>query len=52
MCKADAHVYPLANKLKEVEAQTSLETLNKVEAQVLVVENEAALSNKLTSTIT
>jgi len=38
MCMAGAHVNPLANKLTEVEAQTSLETLVKVKAMALVVE--------------
>ena len=51
MCKAEALVDPLANKLTEVDAQTSLKTLVKVETKALVVENEEALANKLTHTI-
>ena len=51
MCKAEALVDPLANKLTEVDAQTSLETLVKVKTKALVVENEEALANKLTHTI-
>jgi len=49
MCKAEALVDPLANKLKEVDTQTSLETLVEVKAKVLVVENEEALPNKTNS---
>ena len=52
MCKAEALVDPLANKLTEVDAQTSLETLVEVKAKALVGENEEALDNKLTHTIT
>ena len=52
MCKAQALVDPFANKLTEVEAQTSLETLVEVKAEALVVENEEALANKLTHRIT
>ena len=51
MCKAEALVEPLANKLTEVQTQTSLETLVEVKAKALVVENEEALGNKLTRTI-
>ena len=51
MCKAEALVDPLAHKLTEVDAQTSLETLVKVKTKALVVENEEALANKLTHTI-
>ena len=47
MCKAEALV-----DLTEVDGQTSLETLVKVEAEALVIENEEALANKLTHTIT
>ena len=52
MCKAEALVEPLSTKLTEVDAQTSLETLVKVKAEALLVENEEALANKLTHTIT
>ena len=52
MCKAEALVDPLANKLRKVDAQTSLNTLVEVNAEALVVENEKALANKLTHTIT
>ena len=52
MCKAEALVDPLANKLTEVDGQTSLETVVKVKTEALVVENEEALANKLTHTIT
>ena len=38
----------MANKLTEVEAQTSLEYHVKVKAEVLVVENKEALASKLT----
>ena len=48
---AEALVDPLAHKLTEVDAQTSLETLVKVKTKALVVENEEALANKLTHTI-
>ena len=41
MCKAEA----LVDKLTEVDAQTSLESLVKVKAKALVVENEEALDN-------
>ena len=52
MCKAEALVDLLANMLTEVDGQTSLETLVKVKAEALVIENEEALANKLTHTIT
>ena len=52
MCKAEALVDLLPNMLTEVNGQTSLETLVKVKAEALLVENEQALSNKLTHTIT
>ena len=52
MCKAEELVDPFANKLTEVDAQTSLETLVEVKAEALVVENEEALANKLTHRIT
>ena len=52
MCKADKLVDLLAIILTEVDGQTSLETLVKVKAEALVVENEEALANKLTYTIT
>ena len=52
MCKAKALVDLLANMLTEVNGQTSLETLVKVKAEALVVENEKALAKKLTHTIT
>ena len=52
MCKAEALVDALANKLREVDAQTSLNTLLEVNAEALVVENEEALANKLTHRIT
>ena len=42
----------LPNMLTEVNGQTSLETLVKVKAEKVVVENEEALANKLTHTIT
>ena len=42
----------LPNMLTEVNGQTSLETLEKVKAEKVVVENEKALANKLTHTIT
>ena len=51
MCKAEALVDLLANMVTEVDGQTSVETLVKVKAEALVVENEA-LSNKLTHKIT
>ena len=50
MCKALVDL--LANMLTEVDGQTSLETLVKVKAEALVIENEEALANKLTHTIT
>ena len=40
------------NMLTEVNGQTSLQTLVKVKAEKVVVENEEALANKLTHTIT
>ena len=52
MCKAEELVDPFANKLTEVDAQTSLETLVEVKAEALVVENEEALPKKLTHRIT
>ena len=52
MCKAEALVDLLPNMLTEVNGQTSLETLVKVKAEEVVVENEKALANKLTHTIT
>ena len=52
MCKAEALVDLLPNMLTEVNGQTSLETLVKIKAEALLVENEQALSNKLTHTIT
>ena len=52
MCKAEALVDLLPNMLTEVNGQTALETLVKVKAEALLVENEQALSNKLTHTIT
>ena len=52
MCKAKALVDLLPNMLTEVNGQTSLETLVKVKAEEVVVENEEAHANKLTHTIT
>ena len=52
MFRTEAVVDPLANKLTEVEAQTSLETLVELKAEALVVENEETLANKRTHTIT
>ena len=52
MCKAEALVDLLANMVTEVHCQTSLQTLVKVKAEALVVENEEALANKLTHKIT
>ena len=52
MFRTEAVVDPLANKLTEVEAHTSLETLVELKAEALVVENEEALANKVTHTIT
>ena len=52
ICKAKALVDLLPNMLTEVNGQTSLETLVKVKAEEVVVENEEALANKLTHTIT
>ena len=46
MCKAKALVDLLPNMLTEVNGQTSLETLVKVKAEEVVVENEEALANK------
>ena len=51
MCKSEALVDRFANKLTEVDAQTSLEYHVIVKAEVLVVENEEALASKLTYTI-
>ena len=47
MCKAKA-LPNMPNMLTEVNGQTSLETLVKVKAEEVVVENEEALANKLT----
>ena len=52
MCKAEALVDLLPNMLTQVHGQTSLENLVKVKAEALLVENEEALANKLTHTIT
>ena len=52
MCKEEALVNLLANMVTEVDGQTSLETLVKVKAEALVVENEEALAKKLTHKIT
>ena len=52
MCKAEALVDLLPNMLTEVNGQTSLETLVKVKAEALVVENEKAPAKELTHTIT
>ena len=52
MCKAEALVDLLPNMLTEVHGQTSLQTLVKVKAEALLVENEEALAKKLTHTIT
>ena len=52
MCKGEALVDLLPNMLTEVNGQTSLQTLVKVKAEALVVENEKALAKKLTPTIT
>ena len=52
MCKGEALVHLLPNMLTEVNGQTSLQTLVKVKAKEVVVENEEALGNKLTHTIT
>ena len=52
MCKAKALVDLLPNMLTEVNGQTSLQTLVKVKAVALVVENEKALAKKVTHTIT
>ena len=41
----------MANKITQVDAQTSLEYHEKVKAEVLVVENEEPLASKLTYTI-
>ena len=51
MCKAEALVDLLPNMLTEVDGQTSLETLVKVKAEALFVENKEVLANKLTHTI-
>ena len=42
----------MPNMLTEVNGQTSLQTLVKVKAEALVVENEKALAKKVTHTIT
>ena len=52
MCKAEAQVEPLANKLTKVDAQTSLKPLIEVKAEAVVVKNEEALANKLSYTTT
>ena len=52
MCKAKALVDLFSNMLTEVSGQTSLETLVKVKAEEVVVQNEEPLANKLTHTIT
>ena len=52
MCKAEAQVDSLANKLKKVDAQTSWKPLVEVKAEAVVVKNEEALANKLSHTIT
>ena len=52
MCKEKALVDLLAIMVTEVDGQTSLETLVKVKAEALVVDNEEALANKLTHKIT
>ena len=52
MCKAEAQVDPLANKLTKVDAETSLKPLLEVKAEAVVVKNEEALANKLSYTIT
>ena len=52
MCKAEAQVDSLANKLTKVDAQTSLKPLVEVKAEAVIVKNEEALGNKLSYTIT
>ena len=52
MCKAKELVDRLAKKLTEVKSQSSLEALIEVKAEALVVENEEALPDKLTHSIT
>ena len=52
MCKAEAQVDPLANKLTKADAQTSLEPLVEEKAEAVVVKNEEAPANKLSYTIT
>ena len=52
MCKAEALVDLLPKMLTEVNGLTSLETLVKVKAEALVVENKKALAKKLTDAIT
>ena len=52
ICKAEVLVDLLPNMLTDVDGQTSLENLVKVKAEALLVENEEALANKLTHTIT
>ena len=51
MCKAEAQVEPMPNKLKKVDTQTSLESLVEVNPKALVVEKDEALANKLTHTL-
>ena len=52
ICKAEAQVDSLANKLTKVRAQTSLKPLVKKKAEAVVVKNEEAPANKLSYTIT
>ena len=52
MCKAEAQVDSLANKLTKVRAQTSLKPLVQKKAEAVVVKNEEAPANKLSYTIT
>ena len=52
MSETDTLVDPFPKKVKEEKAQTSLETLAEIKAELLVVEKEEALTNKLTYTIT
>ena len=52
ICKEKALVDLLPKMLTEVNGQTSLENLVKVKVEEVVVENEKALANKLTHTIT
>ena len=52
MCKAEPQVDPLANKLTNVDAQTSFKPLVEVKAEAVVVKNEEVVANKLSHTIT